>query len=214
MSLLDPEWADIRSKDEQFFGMRAVLLDYMHHDQPERHVIGGTLLAPNIVKGNFGVPSPGRSPAVAREDHVHGYDDVAWSSWTPNLLGEFTDPTLGAGNIKQGRYVQVGKLVVAQFRIIFGTSGTAAGNGRYFVTLPVSATVTFWNGHSIGVGRFWNAGGTYAGPYMATLPNTTMTLFEYPAAWPTGGLTYVGHATPWAWGANMELHGVLAYEAV
>lgn len=79
MSLLDPEWADfVKKEDSEFFkGSRAILLDVMHHDVPERHVIGGTLLAPNLVRPIASPSSVGRSPAVAREDHQHGAGGVA-----------------------------------------------------------------------------------------------------------------------------------------
>jgi len=93
MSLLDPQYLDPRSKDDEGqFGLQHTLLDVMHHDAPERHVIGGTLLAPNITRSIGGTAGPGKSQAPAREDHVHGLDPVTF----PAPLGRVAVGTVGA----------------------------------------------------------------------------------------------------------------------
>lgn len=51
-------------------------LDITHHDEPSRHVIGATLLAPTTVKAVGIIGSVGISDAPAREDHVHGAGDT------------------------------------------------------------------------------------------------------------------------------------------
>lgn len=76
MSLLDPEFYDPEGTDPRSeVGAGRIPLDVLHHDMPERHVIGKTMLAPQTVKAvgiTVGDATPGKSPAPAREDHVHG----------------------------------------------------------------------------------------------------------------------------------------------
>lgn len=64
---------------------------------------------------------------------------LVWEDWTPTLTALTTNPTLGTGSTANGRFMRVGGLVVAEARIAFGTSGTAAGSGGYRVSLPVDA---------------------------------------------------------------------------
>lgn len=64
---------------------------------------------------------------------------AAWETWTPALTASTTNPTLGTGSTAAGRYGRIQKTVFGQFTIAFGSSGTNAGSGFYFVSLPVSA---------------------------------------------------------------------------
>lgn len=66
---------------------------------------------------------------------------ATYADFTPNLTAATTNPTLGTGSVKQGRYVQIGKHVEASGGIRFGTSGNA-GSGEYHIDLPVAAAVT------------------------------------------------------------------------
>lgn len=63
-----------------------------------------------------------------------------WTAYTPTLTtsGAGADPTLGSGSVQFGRYAKIGRLVVAQFGIRFGTSGQAKGSGTYLVSTPVT----------------------------------------------------------------------------
>lgn len=64
----------------------------------------------------------------------------AWTAYTPTLTASTTNPTLGTGSTASGAYCQIGKVVHYRARIIFGTSGVAAGSGFYYVSLPVAST--------------------------------------------------------------------------
>ena len=51
-------------------------------------------------------------------------------------------------------------------------------------------------------------------PSRAYLVSTTALSFFYPATWPTGALTFVGNAAPWAWAASDEVcNSIVFYEA-
>lgn len=80
-----------------------------------------------------------------------------WTAYTPALTAATTNPTLGTGSSATGSYLQVGKFVVATGRIAFGTSGVAAGSGRYSISLPPVTAVT--SALSIGIGILTDASG-------------------------------------------------------
>lgn len=134
-----------------------------------------------------------------------------WTAYTPALTAATTNPTLGSGSSQVGAYMQAGKLVIVRLRVRFGTSGTAAGTGQYFISLPVSGVITA--PVAAGNAYLFDSSATAAAtpvPYLATA--TTLGLL-YPATWPSGALTFVGAAAPWAWAASDELNASFVYEA-
>ena len=140
----------------------------------------------------------------------------AWRSWTPTLTASTTNPTLGANSTAAGIYVKVGRLIVAQFAIQFGTSGTNAGSGFYRINLPVTAAQQFVASaafHSVGSVRLFNSGPTEIAVVTALLNSTGFIEMQYPATWPSGALTNVGDAAPWAWATSDAMFGLLTYEA-
>ena len=64
---------------------------------------------------------------------------AAYETWTPTLTASTTNPTLGTGSSQTGRYGRVNKSVYGQGQISFGTAGVAAGNGFYYISIPVTA---------------------------------------------------------------------------
>lgn len=74
----------------------------------------------------------------------------AWTSWTMAWTAATTNPTIGNGTIT-GRYIQLGKLVVATARISQGTT-TSFGSGAYSFSLPVASqsTNSFLRGQPVG----------------------------------------------------------------
>ena len=64
---------------------------------------------------------------------------AAWESFTPALTAATTNPTLGTGGSTAGRYGRIQKVVVGIGLVSFGTAGTAAGSGLYYVSLPITA---------------------------------------------------------------------------
>lgn len=143
------------------------------------------------------------------------YDELvalagARTTYTPALTAATTNPTLGSGSTTSGRYIQVGKFVVGEFLVRFGTSGTAAGSGNYYVSLPVAALVS---GLSNPVGFSNTLQGTGWGDQKLYLQTSTTAQFVYAATWPNGTITNVGNATPAAWSTSHEIRGFFCYEA-
>jgi hypothetical protein len=128
---------------------------------------------------------------------------AAWETWTPALTATTTNPTLGTGGSTTGRWGRVQKIVVGHAQITFGTAGTAAGSGLYYVSTPTTAQ---------------NAG---------NMPVGVWTTYDGTATWQTGilqldtsnrfrlmyGGTFVSNTTPWAWGTNDQIWLSFTYEA-
>jgi hypothetical protein len=130
-------------------------------------------------------------------------------TWTPALTAATTNPTLGTGSSAIGRYRQLGKQVFAFVRIVFGTSGAAAGSGTYFVSLPVpqEANSAFFLGHALikAAGSWTQAIAAGTTPGLAAMNFTSVQ---------TGGtLSTVNNATPGVFTNNDEIRLNLSYEA-
>lgn len=133
----------------------------------------------------------------------------AWTAYTPALTAATTNPTLGTGAAQIGRYTQVGKFVIGYFQINFGSAGTAAGTGSYFISVPVAMA----NNAVFPIGRFNAVNGANAASADLYFQTSTTLSPIYHATWPTGTLTPVAAAAPWAWGTGNTLRGSFCYEA-
>lgn len=135
---------------------------------------------------------------------------TSWKTYTPALTAVTTNPTLGTGSLALGRYYRLGDLVTVHVKIVFGTSGVAAGTGSYRVSLPVNASVpTNWSFRPAGqVGLYDVSTGTnYAGRAYQDGTNATRIGMQ------THGATgEVGAAVPFTWAASDEIWLWLAYE--
>jgi len=130
---------------------------------------------------------------------------AAWETYTPALTASTTNPTLGTGSSVSGRYGQVNKIVCGQGQISFGTSGVAAGNGFYFVSLPITAQSS---GKVIGQFQFYDSssGAVYLGTVISD--TTTRGIMYYGAP-----STVVTNAAPFVWAANDFIRYTFQYEA-
>jgi hypothetical protein len=143
------------------------------------------------------------------------WDGAAWqtigygalTAYTPSLIGSTTNPTLGTGSVRSGSYYQLGKLVVANAHIKFGSSGVAAGSGFYLISLPVAPK-------SIGsglrqVGSLWaydDSGNDYEdGAVIVDGSNTRVQMM-------IAG-TWASNSSPWTWAANDLIGMSISYEA-
>lgn len=81
-------------------------------------------------------------------------------SWTPTLFGSSTAGT-PTYSVQSGSYVQIGKLIVAQFQITLSAIGGMTGNVR-LGGLPVSAAAVSYLGVS---GIMMNSGVTLSANY-------------------------------------------------
>lgn len=132
---------------------------------------------------------------------------ATFGAFVPALTASVTNPTLGSGSVAAGRYAEVGDLVIAQIRIAFGTSGTNAGSGSYFVSVPVTAqAATFIRGF----GFVFDSSATSRRNVTAA-QNDGDTVFLWYSD-PTTDNT-VAHNAPWAWAASDEIRLELMYEA-
>lgn len=81
----------------------------------------------------------------------------AWyTTWTPTVSSSSVAPKLGTGSSTVGTYMQIGKTVIGQFTVSFGSSNSASGFGTIYVSLPVTAKT---GNVPIGSGGMWDAGG-------------------------------------------------------
>lgn len=77
------------------------------------------------------------------------------SAYTPAWTASTSNPTLGDGTL-QGRYIQVGKLVVVFISFVFGST-TSFGVGNHYISLPFEAQSS-GGGLFDGFARFRNSG--------------------------------------------------------
>src|SRR3990167_55478 len=66
---------------------------------------------------------------------------TGWTAYTPTWTSSGTAPSLGNGTAS-GAYCQLGKLFLASFSVVAGST-TTFGSGTYFFALPVTTDTTF-----------------------------------------------------------------------
>lgn len=81
----------------------------------------------------------GTSTRFARADHVHPLP--AYTTYTPAWTSSGTAPALGNAS-NTGRYIQMGKFVMFEMLLQFGSTSTF-GTGTYYFSLPVTAASTY-----------------------------------------------------------------------
>lgn len=133
----------------------------------------------------------------------------AWTTYTPVLTALDTNPTLGSGAVRQGRYIRYGRMVHVEASIIFG-SGSNRGAGIYEVSLPVAARQQA-SGRRTGSAYGWdNSLGDWADGVCfinsgatdrvrLSIDSTVMRAESPPF--------------PWVWGTGDELGFSITYEA-
>lgn len=133
----------------------------------------------------------------------------AWTLYTPVWTASVSPPAIGNG-IMNGRYYKIGRLVVGNIDIQFGST-TTYGSGQWFWSLPVLAG---------GIAPFQPVGELKAYRLGSSL-NAIVRLAGvydkihavYSATWPAGAETSYGEGTPWT-GVNGQGTGLFfMYEA-
>ena len=137
-----------------------------------------------------------------------------WTTYTPSLLASTTNPSLGTSAVTEGRYMQLGKLIVFQFSIQFGIS-SSAGNGQYQLTLPVAAADVTAPRASIGQTHLFDSStahsrGNFFAEVLATGDKVRF-LGENPQT--AYGRVQVSHVEPWSWSDADQIRGTIVYEA-
>lgn len=131
---------------------------------------------------------------------------LAWTGYTPVLTAATTNPTLGSGSTADGRYVRIDDTILGWARIVFGTSGVAAGSGQYRVSLPVTASA----GGSQPLGQaliFDNSALIERACLARQFGTTDIFMFN------VDNNTNVAHNSPWTWAASDAIHIGFFYEA-
>ena len=86
----------------------------------------------------------------------------AWTSYTPSWTATTTNPVIGNGSIA-GRYKQIDKVVICEFRLVPGST-TTFGSGNYRLSLPVtSATLAGGTSGQIGTALLFAASTSFGG---------------------------------------------------
>lgn len=107
-------------------------LDVQHHDDPQRHLIGRTLLAPQLTKPLGDIANIGISDAPAREDHIHAFSEDIW-----HYVGGTNEPVFQNSWVNLGggwqplRFRKFGDMVYVEGHIQSGV------NAAIIFTLPV-----------------------------------------------------------------------------
>lgn len=127
---------------------------------------------------------------------------ASWESWTPALTASTTNPTLGTGGSTAGRYGRIQKVVVGIGLVAFGTAGTAAGSGLYYVSLPITARFA---GEVIGDWQAYD--GTSLWRVGSLISDTTTRAYMMYEG------TFVGNTAPWAWSTSDFIRFSFTYEA-
>ena len=149
------------------------------------------------------------------------YSDGGFTTATTTLTASVTDPTLGTGSFSGVRYQKIGRRVVGNMMIRFGSSGAAAGSGFYVPGLPVSPvnyTTLFGVPHFIGHGMMKdNSTGAVMGAALQIGTSGIVTIVCM-AQNPTDGTNRVGstvtNTVPWTWAADdVVFNGTFSYEA-
>ncbi len=121
-----------------------------------------------------------------------------------------TPPTLGTGGTTTGRFSVVGNVMHVNYKVVFGSSGEAAGSGNYLIPMPVNITSVLGNSAVIGSAFFFDNSSSNRVSGTAQInvggaANVVMT---------TGGIgtVNVGAGVPWTWAANDQFSGNADFE--
>lgn len=131
---------------------------------------------------------------------------AAWTAYVPVWTCQTLNPVLGNGSLT-GRYLQVGKMVTAQIKMVGGGT-TTFGTGQFFFSLPVVAAVLSTNC----AGSGWvldTSAGALTTASVNLLDQTHMNLFITGV----GSGNLITSANPFTWATGDEYHASFCYEA-
>lgn len=131
-----------------------------------------------------------------------------WNAYTPTVVASGTAFVAGNSTLV-GKYKQVGKLVIAKFRVTIGNSGVTVGTGTYTYALPGVAPLA----SSVAVGSAYmrDASAASTGHFPgicvieAALSTTTLNLYNV--------TQQQGATAPFAVAASDHFSGSIIYEA-
>ena len=139
----------------------------------------------------------------------------AWKPWTSDWIS-FT-PTLtniavgtGGSALNSCRYKYSAGQVVAEYKLVLGSSGASVGSAPT-VTLPVTAETLTHNLQVIdGLGSMYDTSATDLRIGVMQHTSTTVARFSYIT--PSGiGFTVPTSTAPWTWAAGDAIHQIIRY---
>jgi hypothetical protein len=134
---------------------------------------------------------------------------TGWQGWTPALTASSSNPTLGSGAVTDGRYFQIGSLVIAVIDLRVGTTSWNAGSGTYSFSVPIARSASQLP--NMGFGLAFDGGGSDG--YIANVQrNSGDTSKVNIRVHTTGDAPVVTHAVPVAWGQNTQFLLTVVYE--
>lgn len=89
---------------------------------------------------------------------------AAWTAYTPTLTAATTNPTMGATTVT-GAWRQRGKTIQGRVKVSLG-AGFVAGNGTYYISLPIAPHAGYLSLSAIGTATAGEATGSVR-PYLA-----------------------------------------------
>lgn len=133
-----------------------------------------------------------------------GPADMPWTSYTPTLTASTTNPTNWT---QTGYYMQMGKLVVAKFRL--NATGTmTAGSGVYRIAFPINALYSSVD-YCVGSVDIWDSSPSTVQVGTAIMRSSTYCTIDYSGATNNN----VTNALPWVWASGDNITGTIIYEA-
>lgn len=151
--------------------------------------------------------SGGGTPlSAARLNNLESGVTMTWDNYTPAWTSSGSAPAIGNG-VLAGRYIQRGKWVTGQARLVAGTTSTF-GTGVYRLSLPVTA-VALAN-IAMGSGYVWDNSVASVWNFNVVQASTTTVEFFITA---TGGAHQVSASNPFAWATSDHIQMSFAYEA-
>lgn len=130
------------------------------------------------------------------------------TAWTPTLEASTTNPTLGTGSAVSSLVWLNGQHVTLWFRILFGTTGAAAGSGTYSIPFPAGYPAMASHPEvELGVMRLFDSSASAHRLAVATLLLSGQE-FTFRT---TSDSAAVTNAAPWVWAASDVITGQVSY---
>lgn len=140
------------------------------------------------------------------------------TTYTPQLTGVTSNPTLGTGGIIRGFYYRIFDQIYTWGEFKFGTAGVAVGSGAYLISLPfaaksnLGASGTFGLAPAVG-NAFLYDDSLVAGRQLALSFLRTTTQIMFAVKMNSGaGSSEVGSGGPIAWAINDSISWCARYQ--
>lgn len=155
-------------------------------------------------------PTAGQGLALGPDGKIPGSALPSYTTYTPTWSSDGTAPVIGNAAVT-ARYAQVGKLVHAYGKIVFGSTSTF-GTGNYFFALPVAASANALSALLGGTVALIDSSAAAFGTAICQLSSATVFDIKLGATY-LGSQNLVAASFPWAWAVSDTVNWNIAYEA-